>query len=153
MLPITSHKRNHCKTETDKKDSTVPAKSITTKRKASELSTAIPLNAKKNYPTRGIPICSKKSVKQKDIGLYFESIEELSDVERYNLMTEVSKPPFHFNFPKTTEAGKPRRFNNSWLEQFDWLVYSQYLDGCFCLPCVLFGSKLKEHISSKLSSL
>ena len=31
--------RNHCKTETDKKDSTVPAKSIITKQKAPEIST------------------------------------------------------------------------------------------------------------------
>ena len=32
-----------------------------------------------------------------------------------------------------------RHFVWSWLKRFPWLAYSKYLDGAFCLPCVLFG--------------
>ena len=141
MLPITSPKEIIAKWKQTRK--TVLCQLNPLQLNASELSTAIPLYAKISYPTRGIPKCSEQSVNQNDIGLYFVSIVQLSDVEWYNLMMEVWKPFSHFNFPKTIQARKP----------IIWLVYSQYLDGCFCLSGILFSSKLKEHNSSKLSSL
>ena len=40
----------------------------------------------------------------------------------------------------------------SWLQDFPWLVYSRYLDGAFCLPCVLFARQCGRN-SAKLDKL
>ena len=32
-----------------------------------------------------------------------------------------------------------RYFQHSWLQRFNWLVYSREANGGFCLPCMLFG--------------
>ena len=37
--------------------------------------------------------------------------------------------------------GRKRRFQYKHLQQYSWLVYSKYLDGCFCLLGVLFGDR------------
>ena len=55
-------------------------------------------------------------------------------------------------FPKTTKSGRKRRFNSSWLQDFPWLVYSRYLDGTFCLPCILFARQCGCN-SAKLDKL
>ena len=41
--------------------------------------------------------------------------------------------------------GKKRKFCRSYLEDYKWLRYSKYLDGCFCLPCLLFSAKTGHH--------
>ena len=43
-------------------------------------------------------------------------------------------------FPASKETcEKQRKFLQEWLVKYPWLVYSKYLDGAFCLPCVCFG--------------
>ena len=44
-------------------------------------------------------------------------------------------PPADYKFPES----KGRKFLYNWLRIFPNLCYSKYLDGAFCLSCVLFG--------------
>ena len=77
-----------------------------------------------------------------DIGLYLPKIESMTDQEKFDLIQNVWKPSKEFVFPETIEPmGRKRRFQYKHLQQYSWLVYSNYLDGCFCLPCALFGDR------------
>ena len=58
-------------------------------------------------------------------------------------------------FPRHQEGNKARAFQHEWLNKYSWLVYSERMDGGFCLPCVLFGnhsSDLGHLVTSPLSS-
>ena len=83
-----------------------------------------------------------------DVGKIYQSISSLNDNDRYELLTNYWKPGPSFQFPTT----KGRRFNFKWLEMFPWLAYSQFLDGAFCINCVLFGGE-SSHNASKLQYL
>ena len=50
------------------------------------------------------------------------------------LITNVCKPPKHFDFP---EIAQPFRF--VWFEEFPLVCYSRWEDKSYCMPCVLFG--------------
>ena len=52
------------------------------------------------------------------------------------------KPGKLFDFPVSVEcnsSNSKRHFVRGWQKRFSWLAYSKFLDGAFCLPCVLFG--------------
>ena len=58
-----------------------------------------------------------------------------------------------FDFPVSVECSNSiRHFLCSWLKRFPRLAYSKYLDGAFCLPCVLFGVQCGRN-SNKLDKL
>ena len=58
-----------------------------------------------------------------------------------------------FDLPVSVECSNSiRYFLRSWLKRFPWLAYSKYLDGAFCLPCVLFGVQCGRN-SNKLDKL
>ena len=75
----------------------------------------------------------------KDIGLFYDKVNQMSDAEKFDLLHNVWKPQQDFKLPSKLETGgKTRKFCYNWLLTYPWLVYSQYLNGCFCLPCLLF---------------
>ena len=79
----------------------------------------------------------------------------LSNEERYRLYTSVWRPSSRYVFPRHQEGNKARAFQHEWLIKYSWLVYSERMDGGFCLPCVLFGkhsSNLGQLVTSPLSS-
>ena len=41
--------------------------------------------------------------------------------------------------PFRQEGSKRRKFVYHWLTTYQWLAYSKAIDGCFYLPCMLFG--------------
>ena len=43
------------------------------------------------------------------------------------------------NFPTTLIGGRPRSFQVSWFQQYQWLEYSLERDSCYCYPCRLFS--------------
>ena len=83
-----------------------------------------------------------------DIGFFCKDAAKLNNSDKFDLIQHMWKPEKNFNFPTSTESKKQRKFQYGWLEEFSWLVYSQVLNGCFCLPCLLFG-KRSGHNSSK----
>ena len=62
-----------------------------------------------------------------------------TDTRKLKVIKKVWSPRSDpFVFPRTIESGgRSRKFNQAWLQQFPWLVYSKLLDGAFCFPCVL----------------
>ena len=89
---------------------------------------------------RGGPIFRKEDCSPLDIGAVLDHAGQFSDAEKLHFIENVWSPrdPL-FEFPSTVESGKSRKFQRAWLQQYSWLAYSKYLDGAFCLPCVLFG--------------
>ena len=83
-----------------------------------------------------------------DVRKFYQSISSLNDNDRYELLTNYWNPGPSFQFPTT----KGQRFNFKWLEIFPWLAYSQFLDGAFCINCILFGGE-SSHNASKLQCL
>ena len=106
-----------------------------------------------NYIPRGEPVC-RKEVCCPDFGVVF-NIHSFSDQKKQKLIENVWSPRSdpQYEFPKSMENDrKLRKFNPTWLKSFLCLVYSKYLDGEFCLHCVLFTSRWGRN-SSKLDKL
>ncbi len=59
----------------------------------------------------------------------------LSVDEKFSLLFRHVAPPAIF--PPTFSHGFQRRFNQSWLNKYPWLLYSPKLDGIFCGPCAI----------------
>ena len=81
------------------------------------------------------PKFRKEDVSKYDIGLYYNCVAPMSDAEKFELIKHVWKPSVSYQFQVTNN----RKFCYEWLNLFPHLCYSKYLDGAFCLPCVLFG--------------
>ena len=103
--------------------------------------------------SRGQPVCRKEDCSPFDIGLVYQTICRFSAPEKLRYIQNIWKPDQLFVFPQTCEAGgKLRRFRFEWLVRFPWLVYSKYLDGAFCLPCLCFGMECGKN-GNKLNKL
>lgn len=101
---------------------------------------------------RGKPVMETAMVNVKDIGLFYEKVPLLTQEEKYDLCLNVWRPERSYEFPRSNESGAKRAFSFNWFERFPWLAYSKYLDGAFCLPCVLFG-RATGHNMQKLDKL
>ena len=102
---------------------------------------------------RGDPVCRKEDCSQYDIGLVFKEISSYSDQDKLKFIENVWKPGELFDFPVSVECSNSKRhFVWGWLKRFPWLAYSKFLDGAFCLPCVLFGVQCGRN-SNKLDKL
>ena len=86
-----------------------------------------------------------------DLGTWLGRIYELTDREKYMALTDPFVPPRHFKFPVRTEYGKERRCQESYLNEFGGVVYSQSLefggvvysqslDSLLCKYCILFDN-------------
>ena len=86
------------------------------------------------------PVCRKEDCSPFDIGTVYRVIASFTDAEKFRFIESVWEPDLLFEFPASKETcGKRRKFRQEWLVKYPWLVYSKYLDGAFCLPCVCFG--------------
>ena len=83
----------------------------------------------------------------------YRVIASFTDAEKFRFIESVWKPDVLFEFPASKETcGKQRKFRQEWLVKYPWLVYSKYLDGAFCLPCVCFGVECGKN-GAKLDKL
>lgn len=102
---------------------------------------------------RGDPVCRKEDCSQYDVGLVFKEISSYSDQDKLRFIENVWKPGELFDFPASVECSNSKRhFLWRWLKRFPWLAYSKYLDGAFCLPCVVFGVQCGRN-TNKLDKL
>ena len=108
---------------------------------------------KQKCANRGLPICDKSEVNVNDVGLYYKDIKKLSDGEIYNLMVNRWKPSKGFDFPLSTESAGKKHLLHEYLKECSWLAYSKYLDGCFCISCLLFGGQTGHHDMAHLKKL
>ena len=84
---------------------------------------------------------------------YVNQPDSLNDQARLSAFSEHFQPNLNFKFPITTEYGKARSFQHSWLEEHSWLVYSPCEDGAYCKVCVMFGKAFGEKNASKIDKL
>ena len=77
----------------------------------------------------------------KDVATH-EEIERivgsLSDGNRYALLKHHKSPSEGYRFPVTYIGGCNRSFQRRWLHEYPWMVYSEAVDGAFCIACALF---------------
>ena len=86
------------------------------------------------------PVCRKEDCSPFDIGTVYRVVASFTGTEKIRFIESVWKPDLLFEFPASKEtSGKQRKFRQEWLVKYPWLVYSKYLDGALCLPCVCFG--------------
>ena len=67
-----------------------------------------------------------------------EKIKNLLPGEKYALLKYHTVPSGTHSFPTTFLAGCNRSFKIGWLKEYPWMVYSQIMDGTFCIACTLF---------------
>ena len=85
--------------------------------------------------------------------LGFQEISSYSDQDKLKFIENVWKPGGLFDFPSSVECSNSNcHFVWSWLKRIPWLIYSKYLDGAFCLPCVFFGVQCGRN-ANKLDKL
>ena len=84
-----------------------------------------------------------------DIGNFVNPVSPLTQQQKYHLLCNVWKPEPEYRFPMNARG---RRFQHQWSMKFPWLIYSEILDGAFCINCLLFGGE-STHNASKLKKL
>lgn len=89
-----------------------------------------------------------QTTSQNDIGAIFrragaeageqceKAVDQLSDGEKYALLKHHRCPPDQL--PSSFLGGCKRSFQKSWLQEYPWMVYSNAVDGAFCISCALF---------------
>lgn len=60
------------------------------------------------------------------------------------MLTNHFRPGIDYKFPKIANG---RSFQPQWLRLYPWLVYSQQVNGGFCISCALFAGKCGYHSS------
>ena len=84
-------------------------------------------------------VSSSLEISKYDISTYYKKSLNLSNIEKHDLIKNVSIVERTFIFPATLNLKKKRCFQHDWLQQFPWLRYSKSENGGYCLPCVLFA--------------
>ena len=65
----------------------------------------------------------------------------MTDFQKYDIILKHKNPAENFIFP--AEKNKSS-FVRNWLTEFPLVAYSEKLNGCFCVPCVLFYHKVSN---------
>ena len=71
-----------------------------------------------NTIQRGDPIFLREDCSLFDFGVLLNDIQDLSNQRKYEVMNNVWSPNTDFQFPKSKESGRARRFNPAWLKDF-----------------------------------
>lgn len=78
-----------------------------------------------------------------DIGPFTGKIMDLSDTKKHQLLTNHWQPPKGYRFPYSEHTMQEKRvcryFNQKYLDEFHWLVFSEHDKGAYCKFCVLFA--------------
>ena len=70
-----------------------------------------------------------------------KAYQKLTDHEKLILLTKHFIPRRNYKFPPRLVSGRNRHFQQSWLDQYNGLVYSETENGRFCKYCVLFATE------------
>lgn len=64
---------------------------------------------------------------------------KLTDHEKFALLSRHFVPHRTYKFPTRNVGGRDRAFQQSWLDKYNGLVYSESQNGGYCMYCVLFA--------------
>ena len=67
-----------------------------------------------------------------------QAIGRLLPGEKYAFLKHHAVPSQSHIFPRSYLSGRNRCFQRSWLSEHPWMVYSEVLDGVFCIACAIF---------------
>ena len=81
---------------------------------------------------------------ENDIANYLGKIKSMKSHERVELARSIWRPPKGYVFPKG--AKKSDCCKASWLEKYEWLVYSPKLNSIFCLYCLVVDEPGRESL-------
>ena len=86
--------------------------------------------------------------------IYFRKSPDFLTQKNFGSSTMFGSLIRYLSFPRRlkVEIYRLRKFKPDWLLGYPWLVYSKYLDGAFCLPCLCFGIEFGKN-GSKLDRL
>ena len=96
------------------------------------------------------------------------AMHSLTVAEKYQLLTNHKVPHKDHTFPTQYLGGCNRSFRPAWFSEHQWMVYSEQVDGIFCIVCAIFctdsskgyfvnkpfrvwnkkNEKTKEHVNS-----
>ena len=68
------------------------------------------------------------------------TMQSLTAAQKYKLMTKHKVPHKNHIFPTQYLGSCNRSFRLNWLSENSWMVYSEKVDGAFCIVCALFCS-------------
>ena len=68
------------------------------------------------------------------------SVRGLTIAQKYELMKNHRKPGTNHVFPTQYLGGCNRSFRQVWLTEHLWMVYSELVDGAFCIACAIFSA-------------
>ena len=74
------------------------------------------------------------------------SFQNLTRLQKERILNADYKIHSEFNCPKTTIGKQNRSFQKNWITDYPGLAYSEGLDGCFCVYCLVFT---EDRTSSK----
>ncbi|CAF4550281.1 unnamed protein product, partial [Rotaria sp. Silwood2] len=99
-------------------------------------------------------IDSRPDTNKNDIGYYLFNKLPIDDYLKYSLLTNHFKPNGKYSFPilYSDDNKHSRRFLINWLNNYSFLVYSPYIEGSYCINCILFrnvqGQKLELFVDT-----
>ncbi|KAL4085046.1 hypothetical protein QTP88_027884 [Uroleucon formosanum] len=67
--------------------------------------------------------------------------KHMSNNEKLEALKTIWTPDNNHNFPITLHGNKNLKLQLSWLNKWNWIVYSSLVDGVYCKYCVLYGIK------------
>jgi hypothetical protein len=85
-----------------------------------------------------------KQIFKNDIGKYIQNNCEknVEDFECQDILRNTWTPDSNYDFPMKLFGKRRRKCNLSWLQQWNWLVYSDLDKGVFYKYCVLFCKRV-----------
>ncbi|XP_014676154.1 PREDICTED: uncharacterized protein LOC106816115 [Priapulus caudatus] len=77
----------------------------------------------------------------------------MHEVQLYDAIKSIWKPPANYLFPKSSMFNYQRSFQHKWLDTYKWLAYSKDEDGAYCRPCIFFGTHDQQKSGKNLERL
>lgn len=69
---------------------------------------------------------------------FCKAMQALTIAQKYYLLTNHKQPHKDHVFPTQYFGGCNRSFRHVWLSEHPWMVYSEQVDGAFCVACAIF---------------
>ena len=131
--------------------------------------TNFPLSSKEHGSDTSILDIGEIYSKVKSPAEFNTTMQSLTTAQKYELITKHKVPHKSYVFPTQYLGGCNRSFRPNWLSEHPWMVYSEKVDGVFCIVCTMFctdpfkgyfvskpfrmwnkkSEKAKEHVQSK----
>ncbi len=71
---------------------------------------------------------------------FCSAVGGLTITQKYELLKNHRKPGTNHVFPTQYLGGCNRSFRQVWLTEHPWMVYSELVDGAFCVACAIFSA-------------